>query len=163
MAKPLWILAVAFILGCGSSGGGAGGDPAAAFAGTWTFNSGSIMPACTGATIAPVDLTGLSTVLTRKDGTHVGLVSTSGIVCNVTFNVSGSTATAASGQTCTLDVGNVGGLNVGTVTVSISSWTLSLSGDTLTSTMNGTASVVIVSCTPTSSGTLSRSGGTDAG
>ena len=162
MAKPLWILAVAFILGCGS-GGGSGGDPAAAFAGTWTFDSGSITPACTGVTIPPVDLTGLSTVLTRKDGTHIGLVSTSGIVCNVTFNVSGSTATAASGQTCTLDVGTVGGIDVGTVTVAISSWTLSLSSDTLTSTMSGTASVVVVSCTPTSSGTLSRSGGTDAG
>jgi hypothetical protein len=49
------------------------------------------------------------------------------------------------------------------VTVNISSWTLTLSGNTLTSNMNGTASVSIVSCAPTSTGTLSKTSGPDGG
>jgi hypothetical protein len=55
MAKSLWILTLALALGCGSSGGGSG-DPAAAFAGTWKFDSGSITPGCTG-TLSRADAT----------------------------------------------------------------------------------------------------------
>jgi hypothetical protein len=143
------VLAGAFgASGCGSSG--PSGDPAAAFAGNWTFDSGSIMPMCTGVNVAAVDLTGAGVMLSRVDSTHVRLVATTGITCDVRFSVSGSTATVASGQSCAISV-------MGTpATINITSWTLALSGDTIASTMAGTANVVVVSCTPTSTGTLSR-------
>jgi hypothetical protein len=159
MRKRAWLVAAALLIGCGSSNGGGGGDPAAAFAGNWTFASGSIMPACSGVQIDNIDLTGVPVMLTHTDPTHVSLVSTTGITCDVKFNVSGTTATAAAGQSCTIDAGGT----FGQVTVNISSWTLSLSGSTLTSNMNGTAAVLIVSCVPTSTGTLTKTSGTDGG
>jgi hypothetical protein len=162
MTKRAWLAAVAFLIGCGSSGTGTGGgDPAAAFAGNWTFSTGSIVPACTGVQIANVDLTGVPVMLTHTDTTHVSLVSTTGITCDVKFNVSGTTATAAAGQSCMIDAG----ATLGQVTVNITSWTLTLSGSTLTSNMNGTAAVSIVSCAPTSTGTLTKTSGAtgDAG
>ena len=82
--------------GCGSSG--ATGDPAAAFAGNWTFDSGSIMPACTGVNIAAVNLTGVPVAITKVDTTHVKLTTTAGITCDVNFSVSGATATVAAGD-----------------------------------------------------------------
>ena len=159
MTKRAWILILGFVLGCGSSPIGGGADPAAAFAGTWTFSSGSIVPMCTGVTIGNIDLTGATAVLTHVDATHISLVSTTGITCDVRFNVTGTTATAAAGQSCTIDAGGT----IGNVTVNIGTWTLALSGNSIASNMTGTASVVIVSCTPSSTGTLTRTGGADGG
>jgi hypothetical protein len=112
---------------------------------------------CTGITVANVDLTGVPMTLTMVDSSHVHLMTTMGITCDITFAVSGSTATATAGQSCMLMVGTAA------VSVDVTQWTLTLSGDTLTSTLNGTATVSIVSCTPTSTGTAARVGGTDGG
>ena len=148
--RHAWLAAVALLLGCGSSGGNGGGNPADAFVGGWTFDAGSIMPMCSGVNIGAIDLTGVGVALTKVDATHVQLVSTTGIMCDVTFTASGSTATVAANQSCTLTVqGTV-------VTINITSWTLMLSGDTIDSSMAGTATISIVSCAPTSTGTLTR-------
>src|SRR3954452_16358082 len=145
--------AALFLFGCGSSS--ITGDPAAAFAGAWTFGSGSIEPMCTGLTIAPVDLTGDTMTIVRVDATHVSTMLTgTGVMCDVNFTVTGTVATAVSGQPCVVTV------PVGTtstpVTIHISSWTLNVSGDTLSMSMAGTASASILTCTPTADGTATR-------
>jgi hypothetical protein len=146
--------AALFLFGCGSSS--IAGDPAANFAGNWTFGSGSIQPMCSGFTIAPVDLTGDVLSIVRVDPTHVSTSLTgSGIMCNVNFTVTGTMATAVSGQTCVVTV-PVSTSNVA-VTVDISAWTLTVSGDTLSMSMNGTATAAgILSCTPTADGSATR-------
>jgi len=145
--------AALFLFGCGSSS--ISGDPAANFAGNWTFGSGSIQPMCTGITIAPVDLTGDTMSVVRVDPTHVSTMLTgTGVMCDVNFTVTGTVATAVSGQTCVVTV-PVSTMNVA-VTINISSWTLNLSGDTLSIAMSGTATASILSCTPTADGMATR-------
>ena len=146
--------AALFLFGCGSSS--IAGDPAANFAGNWTFGSGSIQPMCSGFTIAPVDLTGDTMNVVRVDPTHVSTMLTgTGVMCNVNFTVTGTVATAVSGQTCAVTV-PVNTMSVA-VTIDITSWTLNLSGDTLSISMNGTATAAgILSCTPSATGSATR-------
>ena len=142
--------AALFLFGCGSSS--ITGDPAANFAGSWTFASGSIQPMCNIAGIPAVDLTGDTMTVTRVDPTHVSTTLTgTDVMCNVNFTVTGTTATAVSGQTCVVTVSSVA------VTVDISAWTLTVSGDMLSMAMNGTATAAgILSCTPTANGMATR-------
>ena len=157
IARVCGAAAALFLFGCGSSS--ITGDPAANFAGTWTFGSGSIQPMCTPdvSGISPVDLTGDILSIVRVDPTHVSTSLTgSGVMCDVNFTVTGTTATAVSGQTCVVTASNV------TVTVDISAWTLTVSGDMLSMAMNGTATAAgILSCTPTANGMATRA--SDAG
>jgi hypothetical protein len=151
--------AALFLFGCGSSS--IAGDPAANFAGAWTFGSGSIQPMCNIAGIPPVDLTGDTMTVTRVDSTHVATMLTgTGVMCNVNFTVTGTTATTATGQTCavTAPVTIAGVMMNIAVTIDISSWTLTVSGDTLTMAMTGTASAEggLLSCTPTADGQATR-------
>jgi len=67
--------------------------------------------------------------------------------------VSGTTATADSGQTCNITYMIV------TFTLNISSWTLTLNGATLTSTESGSAPIGGAMCTATGNGTLTGQGG----
>jgi hypothetical protein len=147
-------------LGCGSNSVTTNSNPTAAFTGSWTFGSGSIQPMCSGITISPFDLTGDTMTITKVDDTHVAtmLIGT-GVMCDVSFTVSGTTATAASGQTClvTVDAGTLGTVPV---TINISTWTLNVSGDSLTIAMTGTATAAgLLSCTPTADGTATRVNG----
>jgi hypothetical protein len=146
--------AALFLFGCGSSS--ITGDPAANFVGNWTFGSGTIQPACNISGISPVDLTGDTLSIVRVDPTHVSTSLTgSGVMCNVNFTVTGSVATAVSGQTCVVTV-PVSTMNVA-VTIDITSWTLNVSGDTLSMSMNGSATAAgILSCSPTASGNATR-------
>jgi hypothetical protein len=150
------VATVLFFAGCGSSSGGAGGsDPAGAFAGTWTFGSGStIQPMCSGAgsTIGNVDLTGDTLTISEVDSTHVNLTSTNGIDCNVTFTVSGSTATIEANQSCTASISGT------TAIINIKTWTATLASGALSSSLTGTVNS-IVTCTPIGNGTLTKSGG----
>jgi hypothetical protein len=131
---------------CSSSSGGGSPD---AYVGTWTFASGSIVPNCTGITLGNVDLTGDTVAISKVDATHVAMmVSGGGVTCNVTFVVNGSTATAESGQTCSLTESGYSAV------LSVSSWVLTPSAGKIDMTMSGTASVSIVSCAPTSTGTM---------
>jgi hypothetical protein len=157
IARVCGAAAALLVLGCGSSSinGGGGGDPAAAVAGSWTFTSGSIQPMCN-LTIAAVDLTGDTMTIVRVDSTHVTTsLMGNGLMCNVNFTVSGTTATATAGQTCVVTV-PVGTTSTAVV-IDISSWTLTISGDTLTNAMAGTATAAgILTCTPTADGMATR-------
>lgn len=145
------LVASLLLLGCGSSSGGGNGAP---FVGTWTYSSGSTLTPsnCTvlGKTIGPLDLSGASVTITAgASASEIDLVE--GTACTIKFSVSGTTATAASGQSCTLPVG--GGISA---MLNVSSWTLTLSGDTLTAGFSGSAPIGGASCTASGSGTLTR-------
>jgi len=151
------------LAGCGSSGSG-GGDATAPFVGTWTYSSGSIEPNCNIQGIPPFDLTGDTMTITRVSDTEVSTSLTgSGVMCNVNFNVSGTTATAVSGQTClvTVMITLAGAPTTVPVTINISTWTLNVSGDSLTIAMTGTASAEagLITCTPTADGSATRVSG----
>ncbi len=151
LRRAVLVLALA-VASCGSS---SSSNPDA-FVGNWTFQSGSIVPNCTGIMLGDINLTGDAVPITKVDATHIAMmVSATGAMCNVRFTVNGNTATADSGQTCAMMDG------VYAATMSVTSWTLSLSNDTITMSMSGTAAVAIVTCAPTSTGTLVR-GGSDA-
>ena len=152
------------LVGCSSSGGGSG-DQTAPFIGTWTYTSGSIVPMCSlgssPLTISNFDLTGDTMTVTKLSNTEVGtMLMGTGVMCDVKFTVSGTTATAEAGQSCVVTVP----LNLGTgtmniaVTIDISTWTLMVSGDTLTIAMTGSATAEsgLVTCAPTASGTATR-------
>jgi hypothetical protein len=154
--------AALFVLGCGSSSSNnTTSDPSKAFTGTWTFGSGSIQPMCNLTGVPAVDLTGDMMVITKVSDTEVSTSLTgTGLMCNVNFTISGTTATAATGQTCTVTESiSLGGAptNV-TVLINITNWTLNVSGNTLTIAMNGTAkdTTGLLTCNPTADGSATR-------
>jgi hypothetical protein len=133
---------------------GTGGSPGAAadsFVGTWTYSQGSLMPRMCmvgGVAIPAIALTGSTLVITKTDATHIS--ANGGTGCVVPFTVSGSVATAASGSTCAVTVMGI------RVTLSITSWTLTLAGGSLTSAETGSAPIGGSSCTATGTGTLTK-------
>jgi hypothetical protein len=84
-------------------------------------------------------------VITASDSSHISMAL--GTLCTINFDVDGTTATAAANQTCAFDVPGFG-----SVTASITKWTLTASGDTIASDVTSTA----VICTPSGTGTLTR-------
>jgi hypothetical protein len=145
-----WFILGALLFGACGGGGSDSGDPASAFAGTWVFKDGAVTPSCSGVTVAgQIDLTGNTAAVTRTDAHHIALAfSNAELTCGINFTVSGSTATADASQACTISVMGA------TVPVAIKSWTMALSGSSISMSMSGTASVFIVSCTPSGTGTL---------
>ncbi len=144
------------LVGCSSSGGSST-DESAALVGSWTYTSGSIDPMCN-LTIAPFDLTGDTMTVTKVDNTHVQTMLTgNGVMCDVKFSVSNGVASAEPGQTCAVTEMVTGFGNVA-VTINITTWTLTVSGDSLTMAMNGTASAVggALTCTPMATGMATR-------
>jgi len=149
LAGPIGLAALA--LSVGGSGCGSSKTGAEHFAGTWTY-AGMIDANCSGLTVAPLDLTGDTTVITATDSSHLSVAL--GSLCTVKFDVDGFTANAPSGQSCMFDLGG----NIGQQSVTITKWTLtSTNTDTITSDFAGAAFV----CTPAGTGTLTRVG--DAG
>jgi len=137
--------------GHGGTGGGTGTDPSATFVGSWTFDSGSVTPMCTGVTVAAISLTGNAVTITEIDASHINFAfSNSELSCSVDFTVSGTTATAEAAQTCTITVMGV------STTFKVTAWTLMESGGTIAMSVNGTAKVSVVNCTPSGTGMLSR-------
>jgi hypothetical protein len=139
------------LLGCGSSGGGSGNG--SAFVGTWTYSSGSTLTPsnCTvlGTTIPQLDLTGDAVTITAgASASQIEFVQ--GTACTIKFTVSGTTATATSGQSCTLQVSGISAV------LNVSSWTLTLSGDKLTAGFSGSAPIGGASCTASGSGSLAK-------
>jgi hypothetical protein len=138
--RTLMLLAAFLVLGCGSSTG----DDASKFAGTWTFDSGTLTPVCTIVTApAPFDLSGQSLAITKVDAATLKVDL--GTACSVTFKVSGAQATALPNQMCTL--------SASTPPVTLTSWTLTISGDHIESATMASAFTV---CTVNGSGVLSR-------
>lgn len=159
-------LAVGVLLaGCGSSG--SGGDATAPFVGSWTYSSGSIQPNCNIQGIPPFDLTGDTMTVTKVNGNTVATsLKGNGVMCNINFTVSGDVATAVAGQTCAVSTT----VTIGTpmtiaVNIMITTWTLTVSGDTLSMAMTGTASAEggVLTCNPTASGTASKPADAGAG
>jgi hypothetical protein len=137
--------------GAGGRGGTSAGDATAPFTGTWTFSAGTVTPMCGAINVPPISLAGSTATITRVDATHVTMsFATTQLTCNLNLTVSGSTATAASGQTCMITVMGVA------ATVTVTSWTLMASGSTLAMSMRGTARAGAVTCMPSGSGTLMR-------
>jgi hypothetical protein len=135
----------------GGNGGGAASDPATAFVGGWTFESGSVTPMCTGASVPAIALTGNAVSITKIDAGHINLsFSNSELTCNIDFVVSGATATAEAAQSCTIKVSGT------SATFNVTTWTLTQSGNTISMSISGTAKVAIVSCTPSGTATLGR-------
>jgi hypothetical protein len=134
---------------CGGGTGSGGADPAAAFAGNWTFQDGSVTPACSGIVFGDIALSGDTASVTRIDAGHVALAfSNAQLTCHINFTVSESTATAEAGQTCSISVMGT------TIPVAITSWTMTLSGTSISMSMSGKANALIVSCMPSGTGTL---------
>jgi len=132
-------------LGLGLGGAGCGDDGGSdKFVGTWTY-AGAINPNCIGATVAPIDLTGQTVTILKTDSSHISVAL--GTLCTVTFTVDGSTATAGPGQSCMFEIPGIG-----PATAMITKWTLTISGETVSS--DFTSSVLI--CTPGGMGTLTR-------
>jgi hypothetical protein len=148
---------VLFLSLAASCGGGAVANQTDGFVGPWTFTSGTLMPVCLGGVSVPnFDLTGLPVAFTKVDDSTIKLVSgTAG--CEVTFKVSGATATASpANQTCELALG---GALTG-MPITVNNWTLTISGDRIDSTLAGS----VVVCMATGPGVLMRGlpdGGTD--
>ena len=132
--------------GCGSS---SSSDDAAKFAGAWMFNPGTAT--CT-ASSTPFSITGLAVTLTEASATSITL--SAGATCSVNFTVSGATATAGAGQSCTLST------PAGPQTIMVDSWMLAISGAQITNTAAGTATICGGAITVT--GTLVK-GTPDAG
>lgn len=137
-----------------SCGSGGGGDQTTKFAGAWTFQSGSLTPVCLLPGVPPFDLTGLNVTFTKVDDATISLMINT--ACNVHFHVSGNSATVAAMQTCSLDVGGALGMQ----TVSIMTWTLTLSGDQIENVIAG--SVASGLCSASGTAVLVR-GTSDAG
>jgi hypothetical protein len=144
MTSRLHLLGLVAVLAIGAAGcsSGSKGGGAENFAGTWTY-TGAINPNCLAA--APIDLTGQSTNITEIDSAHVSFAL--GSICTVRFFVDGTIATAEPGQSCMFEIPSVG-----LQTITITHWTLVLSGDNITSDFMG----MVFGCTPTGTGTLTR-------
>jgi hypothetical protein len=136
-----------------ASCGGGGGDQTKSFVGPWTFASGALVPMCGAIQGVPTfNLAGLNVTFAKLDDSTISLMLGSG--CAVKFHVSGSMASAASGETCTLDVGPP----LGQTSIAITKWTLALTGEHIDAMIAGTA----FPCTATGTAVLVR-GTTDAG
>ena len=124
-------LSLGLATACGGSSGGS--DVATPFVGTWTFDTGMVNATCTGGLPnGSFPLAGLSGTISRVDNSHIRFQANAS--CIINFSVSGTTATAASGQTCTLDTGTVG-----QQPIAINSWTMVLTGGTMAATISGSA------------------------
>jgi hypothetical protein len=136
---------LALAASCGSSSAPPKTDD---FVGPWTFTSGTLAPMCGGAfMVPPFQLAGLTVGFTKVDASTIKLVSgTAG--CEVRFKVTGATAAAEAGQTCTLDLGGA----LMTQAIAVNKWTLKLSGDQIDSDLAGT----VVICMASGSGVLKR-------
>ncbi|HVU51609.1 MAG TPA: hypothetical protein VHL80_13030, partial [Polyangia bacterium] len=148
-------LAALLALAAAPSCGGGGGNQTAKFVGPWTFSAGTLTPMCplAGLTVPSFNLMGLNVTFQEVDGSTISL--TLNTSCVVKFKVSGSKATVAPNQTCSLDVG----APLGMVNIDITTWTLSLVGGHIDCTIDGSAAGL---CTAMGTATLVP-GTTDAG
>jgi hypothetical protein len=122
-------------------------DAAAFYVGKWTFQSGTLTPACPKLMPPPFSLVGLSVTITEVDD-HTIRVRAGSDKCTVTFSVDGNKASAKPGQFCELDTGAL----LGVQNVGVSSWTLTRpkEGKPLASFFSG----AVVICAATGSGVL---------
>lgn len=140
-------LAAAVIAGCGG-GGGASEAEIARFVGTWQWDMGMLSADCGGA-VPPFnqDLSGQTLTLVKGTGSEV--ILTLGAMCQITFTVGGTSATANPNQSCTLMV------QMTNQSVAVSSWKMTTTdGANMSTDMKGTALAGL--CMVSGSGTLSK-------
>ena len=155
LSHSLRLLAAALTLagaGCGSSSSAANTD---AFVGTWTFQSGAIVPGCPVA-IDNLDLTGDVVTITKIDASHVSMMITgTGVMCDVRFTASDTIATADANQTCAITASGQSAV------VAVQSWTLTAATSSLSMSMTGSTTVsgggISLTCMPTAAGLMVRS------
>jgi len=124
------LVLAAGLVGCGSSGGsGSGSKPnTSAWLGNWT--EGGTQSVTCGAVMETTDLGGLVAI---NAGAKSGTIQTSWNGCLFTWDVSGDSATLQSGQSCAF---SVFGTNAN---VTWTAGSATLSGNTITGTLDGTA------------------------
>ncbi len=154
------LVACAAASSCSSSTSGATDK----FIGNWTFDSGMLSANCSGLPPFSSSLTGntLSLVKGSKSDLSSTLTSAMG-TCTLNLAVSGTTASADPGQSCTFTV-NVSGLSV-PVTVNIDSWTVTTTdGVTMTTAAMATGSGGVANGCPVmlSGSATKHAGGADA-
>jgi hypothetical protein len=148
----LLALACAAFIGCSSSAN----TPTDKFVGTWTFDSGMIMPdsGCLG--VPASSLTGQTLTLTK--GTTSDLVSTlqsSFGTCSLQLTVMDAVASANPGQSCMFTVPVAG--NQLMVTFDVTSWTVTSSNGTMmTTNAAATGTGLAAGCMITLSGAATK-------
>src|SRR6187549_2437866 len=131
------IVLAALIAGCG-------GGNADAFVGEWTY-SGVITPNCFQIEVPPLDLTGSTVTITKTDDEHLQVALDAS--CVVSFTVDGDKASASPSSICMLEVPTLG-----LSSITITSWTLTLSNGMITSQFAG----AVLVCMPAGTGTLTK-------
>jgi hypothetical protein len=121
------LVLAAGLVGCGSSGGSSTGPKANPWVGNW-MEGGTETTIC-GAVSETTDLGG---VLVISAGGKSGTIQTSFSGCQLTWDVSGDSATLESGQSCAL---TVFGTNAN---VTWTAGSATLSGSTISGTLAGT-------------------------
>jgi len=135
----------------GDKPGGGGGDITVdSFVGNWTQSEAKQTVMC-GAIPLEVD----AQPMTITKGAAANELTVTEGPCTLTFTVTGSTASATPGQTCTISQGIASG------TVTLTSYTITLS-DAKAGSKAGTGTVAVtsplaMSCTYTASGKLTKS------
>ena len=160
MGGGVAFLALLVAVGCSSTGP----KNVDRFVGTWTYSSGTLDATCPGGLVPPLSSGLAGQTATVTAGTTSDLVATQQTAygtCTIKFSVDGTTASAPTGQTCTLNV-LVAGTTV-PVTLTVTSWTLTSSADgsTLTTAAAGTASSsggLVMDCPVTVNGSATKSG-----
>jgi hypothetical protein len=154
------LLACASVGSCSSSSNGATDK----FIGDWTFDSGMLSANCNG--LPPFSSSLAGNTLTLIKGTKSDLSSTltsSMGTCTLDLTVTGTTASADSGQSCTFNVSALG--QTVPVTVNINSWTVTTTdGVTMTTAAMATGSGGLANgCPVTLNGSATKhAGGADA-
>jgi hypothetical protein len=143
-------LAIVACAACSSSSGSSSSD-VSAFIGTWQYTSATETDTCAGQS----STTTITGTFQFQEGTAAGTIEYIGTGgCTLTFNVSGSTATAVAGSMCTQMSGGE------TAVETITAFTASLSGSTLT--INDSTSAMLTDngatedCTGVRTGTLTQ-------
>ncbi len=144
MKRMIWMALLTVLFGCG---GGVNVQP---FVGNWN-SVGNQIETCN----SVQHTTSLNGMLTITQGSSSGdVVTNPPNGCNITWSVNGNTATLKGSQTCTVP-GSAGG----TWTATVTSGSLSLSGNTISYSDQGTGVLYTgqtTQCTFTQSGTFTR-------
>ncbi len=146
VSRVVLIVALISAGGCGSGSGTSGAGGLSRFVGTWKPTSG------TSTTICPAKTTTESITSNTVWGAGVSsdLVETDG-ACNIQVDVTGSTASSVSGQSCTQTAGTA------SVTLTISAYTFALGADGQTATESGSGTATVTSAGVTATCSYSES------